>query len=178
MPNWPHMNAGSDLLSQNALQYQKISGEFCEVCPGNWLGTVERRRIFPRANSVATALCRRVRVERSLWRLHNALAYSGGTVAAATPRRVGSNRGYAAKLFAPLAIHICHRSELSTASLRPDWHFREKPIHPKARNSRVTSRVPVLLLFNLLTLLLFHLSLKEASAVGRESAAASASLLA
>ena len=42
----------------------------------------------------------------------------------------------------------------------------------------MTSRVPVLLLFNLLTLLLFHLSLKEASAVGRESAAASASLLA
>ena len=50
--------------------------------------------------------------------------------------------GFAAQYLAPFGESFCHRSELSTASLRPDWHFQEKPIPLKARNSRVASRVP------------------------------------
>ncbi len=33
------------------------------------------------------------------------------------------------RLIFALSATISHRSELSTASLRPDWHFQDKPIH-------------------------------------------------
>jgi hypothetical protein len=29
----------------------------------------------------------------------------------------------------PFGDSFCHRFEVSTASLRPDWHFQEKSIH-------------------------------------------------
>src|SRR5689334_22622832 len=49
-----------------------------------------------------------------------------------------------------------------------------KCLAQKARNSRVASRVPVLLLFSFLTLLFVHPSIREALAAGAASAVASA----
>jgi hypothetical protein len=49
----------------------------------------------------------------------------------------------------------CHRSELSTASLRPNWHFQKATttLPLKTRSSRVASRAPdYFLTFNLLPL--------------------------
>src|SRR4029077_15908809 len=53
-------------------------------------------------------------------------------------------------------LPFCHRSE-------PDWHFREKPIPHKARNSRVASRVPDYFV----TLLTYHCGVGRGYGVGR-----------
>jgi hypothetical protein len=37
---------------------------------------------------------------------------------------------------------FCHRSELSTASLRPDWHFQEKSIHRGSAQTLMEGRAP------------------------------------